>query len=129
MQAQEGAARMTRSMLTTAVEKRTDSANIRAAVADVLRENGNRWMSVAEIAHEINRRDLGQNFVGVEVSIPKVRRQTRNYSNIFERSGWMVRLRESAHVESIVADGEGRGLGSGMRGNKLTQRGGRTRFL
>lgn len=104
-EAEEGAARMTRSKstktaLTTPAQKRANSDAVRAAIADVLLENGNRWMSATEIAQEINRRALCLNPDGVDVSVQHVGRQTRNYSNIFERSGCMARLREeTASVE------------------------------
>lgn len=86
--------------------KRVNCA-LRLAIADVLRENDNRWMPLIEIVLEVNRRGLSHTPDGVAVSVQRVRRQTRNYANIFERSSNTVRLREDAWVECIPENSAG----------------------
>lgn len=67
------------------------------AIILVLQENNNRWMDIAEIAAEINRRNLYQRkkdnepLPGYQVHL---RTMTAQYNHLFEKDGTLVRLKE-----------------------------------
>ena len=66
---------------------------LHAALELVLRENGNRWMSVPDLADEINRRNLYRMRDGSRVERSQIHARVNVYSDMFEKDGAMVRLR------------------------------------
>jgi septal ring factor EnvC (AmiA/AmiB activator) len=65
------------------------------AIARVLEENGNRWMTVRELADEVNRKGLYQKRDGSPVEANQIHARTKNYGSLFEKNGPEVRLRSS----------------------------------
>ena len=70
-------------------ERRT----LHEAIALVLRENDNRWMTVRELADEVNRRGLYEKRDGSPVEANQIHARTKNYGSLFEKDGPRVRLR------------------------------------
>ncbi len=62
------------------------------AMAQVLSENANRWMSVHEIASEINDRELYAKRDGSEVDPSQIHARANSYGQLFEKDGARVRL-------------------------------------
>jgi hypothetical protein len=63
------------------------------ALEHVLREKNNRWMTVQELANEVNRRALYRKKDGSPVEPNQVHARTKNYDSVFEKEGPQVRLR------------------------------------
>jgi hypothetical protein len=63
------------------------------ALEQILRENDNRWMTVHELADEVNRRALYRKKDGSAVEPNQVHARTKNYHGLFEKEGPRVRLR------------------------------------
>lgn len=66
------------------------------AIAVILREEGNRWMSVREIAEAVNTRALYRKKDGSPVEMSQIHARTKNYAQVFEKDGSKVRLHPSA---------------------------------
>ena len=62
------------------------------AIAQVLHERGNEWMTVRDLASEINGRGLYRKKDGSPVEANQVHARAKNYSNVFEKDGPRVRL-------------------------------------
>jgi hypothetical protein len=62
------------------------------ALEQILRENDNRWMTVRELADELNRRGLYRKKDGTPVEPNQVHARAKNYNKVFEKSGSRVRL-------------------------------------
>jgi hypothetical protein len=69
------------------------SLTLHEAIAMVLREHGNEWMTARELATEINGRALYQKRDGSAVETNQIHARTKNYSNLFEKTGSKIRLR------------------------------------
>ena len=63
------------------------------AICLVLSEQGNQWMTVRELAHEVNSRRLYQKKDGSEIETNQIHARTKNYDQLFEKSGPNVRMR------------------------------------
>jgi hypothetical protein len=63
------------------------------ALAQILRENGNRWMTVRELADEVNARHLYRKRDGSAVEANQVHARTKNYADLFEKDRGRIRLR------------------------------------
>lgn len=59
----------------------------------VLSDNGNTWMTAADLAAEVNRRNLYRMRDGRPVEGSQIHARVRNYSHLFERNGSNIRLR------------------------------------
>jgi hypothetical protein len=68
----------------------------------VLRENDNRWMTVQELADEVNRRALYRKKDGSPVEPNQVHARTKNYDALFEKEGPRVRLRVAVGEWNVV---------------------------
>lgn len=66
------------------------------AIAAILREEGNRWMSAREIADAVNSRGLYHKKDGSLVETSQIHARTKNYGQIFEKSDAGIRLHPSA---------------------------------
>lgn len=76
------------------VERRTHPGpKLHEEIEDILRENGNRWMSTQEIADSVNARGRYHKRDGTPMTAFQVHGRTRNYQQ-FERQGSQVRLKE-----------------------------------
>lgn len=64
------------------------------ALAQVLRERANAWASARELADEVNRRRLYVKRDGSDVAVSQVHARIKNYSQLFEKEGASIRLRE-----------------------------------
>lgn len=64
------------------------------AIASVLRNHGNRWMLVREVADAVNAGALYRKRDGSPVEPNQIHARTKNYESIFEKEGPRVRLRE-----------------------------------
>jgi hypothetical protein len=62
------------------------------AIEQVLRENNNKWMTVRELADEVNRRGLYRKKDGTLIEPNQIHARTKNYDQIFEKNGSRVRL-------------------------------------
>ena len=63
------------------------------AVAQVLSEHDNKWMTARELADIVNERKLYRKKDGTEVEINQVHARTTNYKKLFEKDGSRIRLR------------------------------------
>ena len=68
------------------------------ALARVLEDIGNEWMSARELADEVNRRGLYRKRDGSPVENNQVHARTNNYTEMFEKDGPMIRLKKGATV-------------------------------
>jgi peptidoglycan hydrolase CwlO-like protein len=66
------------------------------AMAQVLHEHGNRWMTVRELADEVNRRALYEKRDRSPVEPNQIHARAKNYSALFDKEGPRVRLRSSS---------------------------------
>jgi len=64
------------------------------ALAQVLRENGNRWMTARELVDEVNSRGLYSKRDGSVVEVNQIHARTGNYESLFEKDDGRIRLRE-----------------------------------
>ena len=83
---------------TPAAELRARSATpmtLHDALAVVLRERGNAWTTVKELADEVNRRGLYLKRDGSPIEPSQVHARTKNYASLFEKDGPKVRLIDS----------------------------------
>ena len=65
------------------------------ALAQVLRERGNAWMTARELADEVNSRALYRKRDGAPVEANQVHARTKNYTDLFEKDGSQIRLRDA----------------------------------
>lgn len=72
------------------------------ALEQILHENDNRWMTVRELADEVNRRALYRKRDGRAVEPNQVHARTKNYEATFEKSGSTVRLRGAVDDWDVV---------------------------
>lgn len=63
------------------------------ALADVLRANGNCWMTARELADAINSQRLYEKRDGSPLDTGQVHARTNNYSDVFERRDGKIRLK------------------------------------
>jgi len=68
------------------------------ALARVLEDIGNEWMSARELADEVNRRGLYRKRDGSPVEVNQVHARTNNYDDLFEKNGPKIRLKKGATV-------------------------------
>lgn len=61
-------------------------------LTSILRANGNRWMTTAELAAEVNRRGRHWKAYRNRITAAKVLGRTKLYARTFERAGERVRL-------------------------------------
>lgn len=64
------------------------------AIAFLIKEGGNRWMSVKELATAVNERHLYRKKDGSPVELNQVHARINNYEYLFEKNGPRVRLRQ-----------------------------------
>ncbi len=64
------------------------------ALALVLRENENDWMTVRDLADQVNDRGLYSRRDGSPVEANQVHARTKNYAALFEKDGARIRLRD-----------------------------------
>lgn len=62
------------------------------AIAFLIEETSNRWMTVKELADAINRRGLYHKKDGSPVEINQIHARINNYGHLFEKEGARVRL-------------------------------------
>src|SRR5207249_200970 len=72
----------------------TRQLTLHEALQVVLEEQGNRWMTVRELADEVNARHLYVKRDGSPVDPSQIHARTKNYTAIFEKDGPQVRLRD-----------------------------------
>ena len=63
------------------------------ALQIVLSENDNQWMTVRELADEVNDRRLYQKRDGSPIEPNQIHARAKNYASIFEKDGPRIRLR------------------------------------
>lgn len=80
--------------ISAAVENAAGGRTLHAALAQILRENQNRWMTAGELRDEVNRRSLYRKRDGSAVEVNQVSARTKNYDDLFEKSGGRIRLRQ-----------------------------------
>jgi hypothetical protein len=68
---------------------------LHAALELVLREHGNDWMEVRDLARIVNERDLYRKQDGSRVEANQIHARTTNYADVFEKDRSRVRLRAS----------------------------------
>jgi hypothetical protein len=73
----------------------TQQLTLHEAIASVLREHGNRWMTARELAAEVTRKGLYRKRDGTPVEVNQVHARTANYEALFEKKGPKIRLKES----------------------------------
>lgn len=90
--AQAEAVRRVQSPRATDPQDLTRGLTLHEAIAVILREEGNRWMSVREIAEAVNTRGLYHKKDGSPVEMNQIHARTKNYTHLFEKDGPKVRL-------------------------------------
>jgi hypothetical protein len=70
------------------------------ALARVLEDIGNEWMTARELADEVNRRGLYRKRDGSPVEVNQVHARTNNYEDLFEKNGPKIRLKKGVTVIS-----------------------------
>ena len=70
------------------------------AIARVLDDHGNEWMSARELTDEVNRRGLYRKRDGSALEVNQVHARTNNYGDLFEKDGPKIRLKEGATVSA-----------------------------
>ena len=73
----------------------TRALTLHAALEFILRENGNPWMTVRELADRVNASGLYTTRDGSPVEVNQIHARTKNYSALFEKDRGRVRLREA----------------------------------
>jgi hypothetical protein len=71
-----------------------DHVTLHEEIAEILRENGDGWMTTEELAELVNRRRRYVKRDGSDVTAFQIHGRTRNYPQLFERGGSKARLRE-----------------------------------
>lgn len=74
------------------------------ALIRILRENGNGWMTVHELAQAVTDRGLYRKRDGSAVEVNQVHARTNNYKSVFEKDGAKVRLREGSSVLNTLSE-------------------------
>ena len=64
------------------------------ALAQILREQDNAWMTARELTAEVNARGLYKKRDGSPVEANQVHARTKNYAHLFEKDGSQIRLRK-----------------------------------
>lgn len=82
-----------------AAEPRSD-LTLHEAIAIVLGKKGNPWMTVQEIADEVNRRELYWRRDRKPLEPNQVHARTKNYAHMFEKDGPRIRLRQADMLSS-----------------------------
>jgi hypothetical protein len=70
----------------------SEGLTLHEALARVLRENDNVWMSVRELADAVNGRGLYRKRDGSPVEVNQVHARANNYGAMFEKNGGRIRL-------------------------------------
>jgi hypothetical protein len=78
----------------TSAPRSGDRLTLHEALATVLRERGNAWMSARELADEVNSRGLYAKRDGRPVEVNQVHARVKNYPQFFEKDGSQIRLRD-----------------------------------
>jgi multidrug resistance efflux pump len=63
------------------------------ALAQILREHGNQWMTVRELAEAVNTSGLYRKRDGSFVEPSQIHARSKNYERLFEKEGSRIRLR------------------------------------
>ncbi len=84
------------------IRHRRLTAALRIEMVVILRDGGNAWMAVGDIAAAVNERGECRRPDGREITIQQVSRQTRNYASLFERQGSNVRLRVDVYLHAAI---------------------------
>jgi hypothetical protein len=79
----------------------SERLTLHEAIAIILRENGNRWMTVRELADQVNQRQLYRKRDGSPVEPNQIHARTKNYTALFEKNGPCVRLLSGAVPGSV----------------------------
>jgi hypothetical protein len=74
----------------------SERLTLHEAIARVLNDNGNSWMTVRALAGEVNRRQLYRKRDGSPVEPNQIHARTKNYTALFEKDGPRVRLRTAS---------------------------------
>jgi hypothetical protein len=64
------------------------------AIAFLIKESGNRWMTIKELAATVNNRHLYHKKDGNPVELNQIHARINNYEYLFEKDGPRVRLRQ-----------------------------------
>src|SRR5436853_1113913 len=68
------------------------------AMARVLRDNDNAWMTAREILDQVKARRLYRNRDGSPLELNQIHARATNYERVFEKAGSRIRLRQDAGV-------------------------------
>lgn len=79
-------------VLLEVLEKAPGQVTLQDELASILRAHGNRWMTTAELAAEVNRRGRHWKAYRNRITAAKVLGRTKLYARTFERAGERVRL-------------------------------------
>jgi len=88
----------------TATPGPTQQLTLHEALVQILRENGNEWMTVHELAQAVTERELYRKKDGSPVEVNQVHARTNNYKSVFEKDGAKVRLRERSSVLNTLPE-------------------------
>jgi Tfp pilus assembly protein PilX len=77
------------------------------AIAQILRNQGNRWMTVRELADEVNSSGLYRKRDGTPVEPNQIHARTKNYERLFDKEGPRIRLRVVPPADAAERAAEG----------------------
>ena len=83
-------------------EESNGRLTLHEALGQVLLERDNHWMTVRELADEVNKRGLYFRRDGSPVEPNQVHARTKNYTKLFEKDGPRVRLRGATEDWNVV---------------------------
>jgi hypothetical protein len=87
---------------TPRVQTNERALTLHEAVAQILTERDNQWMSARELADEVNRRALYHKRDGSPVEANQIHARTNNYPQLFEKNDAGIRLRtESPMLDDV----------------------------
>lgn len=78
----------------------TDDAKqltLHEAIATILRESGNEWTHVKDLAEAVNKTGLYKKRDGSPLQSNQIHARTKNYEGMFEKDGPQVRLKENVN--------------------------------
>lgn len=88
----------------TATPNPVQQLTLHEALVRILRENGNDWLTVHELAQAVTERGLYRKRDGSPVEANQVHGRTNNYKAVFEKDGARVRLREGTSVLNTLPE-------------------------
>jgi len=72
-----------------------ETMTLHKAIEFLLKESGNEWTHVKDLAKSVNERQLYAKRDGSEIQSNQIHARTKNYAEMFEKDGPLVRLSQT----------------------------------